>query len=186
MINLMPDSAKVEIRAARVNVVLLRYIIIILVAFTFLVLLLGGSYVVLTQTKASAQQIIDANDTKAAVFSSTKTQVESLSAGLAETKTLLDQEVLYSNVLINIGQQLPEGTVVEKITLDEGSFTGTPVAMKVYAKTTEATVALREKFQSSPLFSNVNFESVSDTSGGITGYPVSVSLTLTLNKVISQ
>jgi len=186
MINLMPDNDKVEIRAARVNVVLLRYIIVIAIAFAFLALLLAGSYVVLTQTKASAEQLIDSNDTKAAVFSSTKAQVDSLSAGLAETKTLLDQEVLYSNTLVNIGQQLPQGTVLDKLTLDAGSFAGTPVALKIYAKSTEATVALREKFQTSPLFSNVNFESVSDTSGGITGYPVSVSLTLTLNKAVAQ
>jgi len=186
MINLLPDNEKAEIRAARVNVVLIRYIFVILIAFAFLVLLLAGSYVVLAQTKSSALQLIDSNDTKAEVFSSTKAQVDALSSSLSETKTLLDQEVIYSHVLKNIGQQMPEGTVIGIITLDAASFTGTPVSLKAYAKTADAAVALRQKFQSSMLFSNVNFESVSDTSGGITGYPVTVSLTLTLNKVASK
>ena len=186
MINLMPDNDKVEIRAARVNIVLARYIFVILIAFAFLVLLLATSYVVLTQTKNSAQQIIDGNATKAAVFSSTKAQIDTLSSSLSETKTILDQEVLYSNILAHIGQQMPEGTVIDKITLNAASFTGTPVALKIYAKTNEATVALRQKFQSTPLFSNVNFESVSGTSSGIAGYPVSVSLTLTLKKAGAQ
>jgi len=186
MINLMPDTNKQEIRAARTNVILIRYIFVILIAFGFLVALLAGSYVVLTQTKASAQQLIDANDTKAEVYSSTKAQVDALSASLSETKTILDQETLYSNVLMNIGQQMPEGTVIEKIDLDAASFTGTPVSLKAYAKTNEAAVTLRERFQNSPLFSNVNFESVSDSADGVTGYPISVSLTLTLNKVAAQ
>ena len=91
MINLMPDEAKKEIRAARVNVVLIRYSIIIFLAFLFLVLLQLRSYVALTQAKDSAQQLINANDTKAAVYSSTKAQVDALSSSLSETKSILDQ-----------------------------------------------------------------------------------------------
>lgn len=182
MINLMPDEMKTELRAARINVVLARYIFVILLAFAFLALLLAGSYVVLAQTKASAEQLVDANDSKAAVFSATKAQVDALSASLAQTKTILNQEVLYSNVLVNIGQQMPAGTVLDSITLDSASFTGTPLKLKAYAKTTDAAVSLRERFQASPIFSGVNFESVSDTGGGISGYPVSVSMTLTVTK----
>lgn len=181
MINLMPDAAKKEIRSARVNVVLTRYITVIIFAFAFLVLLLAGSYFVLEQTKDSAQRLIDANGTKAQVYSTTKAQVDALSASLSQTKSILNQEVLYSNVLMNIGQQMPAGTVIDSITLNAASFTGTPVALKVYAKTNDAAVALREKFQGTTIFSNVNFDSVSDSSG-IAGYPVSVAITLTVTK----
>ncbi|MDB5160477.1 MAG: Fimbrial assembly family protein [Candidatus Saccharibacteria bacterium] len=186
MINLLPDETKKEIRAARVSVILVRYVAVVILAFVFLVLLLAGSYFVLTQTKNSATQLIDANSTKAEVYSSTKAQVDALSSSLAETKSILDQEVLYSNVLMNIGQQMPPGTVIDKIALDASSFTGTPLTLKAYAKTTNAAVALREKFQSSPIFTNVSFQSISDTSGGISGYPVSVSMTLTISKAATK
>lgn len=185
MINLMPDTAKSEIRAARLNVILTRYIFVILFAFGFLVLLLAGSYVVLTQTKASAQRLTDGNSTKADVYSSTKAQVEALGASLTQTKSILDKEVLYSNVLMNIGQQMPAGTVLSSITLNAASFAGTPVSIKAYAKTTDDAVALRQKFQSSPIFTNVNFDSVSD-SAGIDGYPVGVSMTLVITRMAAQ
>jgi Tfp pilus assembly protein PilN len=185
MINLMPDDAKKEIRSARVNVILTRYIIVILLAFAFLILVLGVSYVVLTQQKSNAQQRIALNSTKADVYSSTKAQVDALSSSLSQTKTLLDQEVLYSNVLMNIGQQMPPGTVLDSITLDTASFAGTPITLKAYAKTTDAAVALRGKFQSSPIFTNVNFTSVSDNAG-IDGYPVSVAITLVVTKAAAQ
>ena len=184
MINLMPDNAKKEIRSARANVVLARYIVVILLAFGFLVLLLAGSYVVLTQTKLSAEQLIQANDNKADVYNTTKAQVDGLATSLSEARNILDQEVLYSKVLMNIGQQMPAGTVLENITLDTASFTGAPVTIKAFAKTTNDAVALREKFQSAPIFSNVNFNSVTD-SAGIPGYPVSVSMTLIVTKVAS-
>lgn len=185
MINLMPYDVKKEIRSARVNVILARYIMIILLAFGFLILLLGGSYVVLTQNKASAQRLINANGKDADVYSTTKAEVESLSASLSQTKTILDQEVLYSKVLMNIGQQMPAGTVLNSLAINSASFTGTPITVKAYAKTNDAAVALREKFQSSPIFTNVNFDSISGT-GGISGYPVSVSITLTITKAASQ
>lgn len=185
MINLMPDDAKKEIRSARLNVILGRYIIVILFAFGFLMLLLAGSYVVLTQSKASAQRLVDTNGTKADVYSSTKAQVQALSASLSQTKTILDQEVLYSNVLINIGQQMPAGTVLSNITLNSASFAGTAVNLKAYAKTTADAVALRQKFQSSPIFTNVNFDSVSGSTG-IDGYPVGVSITLTITRAAAK
>jgi len=185
MINLLPGDAKKEIRSARINVVLTRYIIVILFASGFLVLLLTGSYVVLTQAKAGNELLIDASDTRAEVYSSTKAQVDSLSGSLSQAKTILDQEILYSNVLINIGQLMPTGTVLEKIELSAESFTGTPVSMKAYAKTNNDAVVLRERFQSSPIFSNVNFTSISD-SAGISGYPVSIAMTVTITKAATQ
>ena len=186
MINLMPDDEKKQLRAARSNVILLRYMGVLVLAALFLGLILYGSIFLLTLTKNSAQELINVNDTKAEVYSSTKQQIDSLSSSLTEAKMILDQEIPFSNVLINIGQLMPADTVIDKLTLSPASFNSAPLTIQVYAKTTEDAVALRDRFQSSPLFSNVNFQSISDTTGGITGYPVSVKMTLTLNKVAAQ
>lgn len=186
MINLMPADLKKELRAARTNVILMRYIIVVCASAAFLAFVLWGAFFLLTQIQSSAKQLIEANDTKAAVYSETKTQVDSLSASLGEAKGILDREILYSNVLVNIAQQMPAGTVMDKITLDATSFSGTPLTLKVYAKTSADAVTLRDRFQNSSFFSNVSFQSVSDTNGGIEGYPVSATLTLTLNRSISQ
>jgi len=182
MINLLPTDMKAEIRAARTNIILLRYIGITLLALIFALALLYVSYVTLTQTKDGAQQVIDSNEAKAGVYSDTKSQVDSLSASLSGAKSILDEEVLYSKVLTNIAQQMPAGTVIDSMELSPSSFGAAPVTLKVYAKKTEDTTALREKFQTSPLFTNVNFQSVSESGDGIPGYPVSVTMTLTLNK----
>lgn len=186
MINLMPDEAKKQLRAARVNVLLVRYTIVVVFAFLFLIFILFGSYFLLTQTKDSAQQLVDANDTKAEVYNETKTQVNALSNKLAGAKTILDQETFYSKALINIGKLTPTGTVIDKIKLTASSFTGSTLTLQVYAKNTESAVKLRQNFQASPFFSNVSFQSISDSSGGITGYPVSATMTLSMNRTIAQ
>lgn len=186
MINILPDDTKVQLRAARSNVLLLRYIFVVILSSAFLGFVIYGSYWLTNQTKDSYQQLIEANDTKAAVYSSTKAQVDSLSASLSEAKGILNQELLYSNALTNFASQMPANTVIDEISLETASFGAAPMTLKIYAKTTNDAVTLRERFQASPFFSNVSFQTISDSSAGLAGYPISATITLTLNKAIAQ
>lgn len=186
MINLLPAEKKAQIRAARTNVLLLRYSAILLLAIVFILGALYVSRTVLSFTEENSKEVIASNDLKADVYSGTKAQVDALSASLAETKTLLDQEVLYSKVFISIGQLMPPGTVFDKLVLDSSSFAGTPVSTKAYAKTSADVLALREKFESSSMFSGVSFQTIVESGSGIEDYPVSVDMTFTLNKAVIQ
>ncbi|MDB5162132.1 MAG: Fimbrial assembly family protein [Candidatus Saccharibacteria bacterium] len=187
MINLMPDGDKRELRAARTNVLLIRYITVIFLAAAFLGLILFGSIYLLDQTRLSSQNLIDANSTKASVFNETKAQVDALSGQLTETKNILDQEVLYSKVLTNIAQTMPAGTILDKLTLDSASLlNNTPTSLKIYAKKTDDAVKLQNNFQSSPFFANVTFQDLTDNGGAADSYPVSATMTLTLTKAITQ
>lgn len=179
MINLLPGDMKSQISAARVNVVLVRYITVIILAFLFLVLIQAGAYYLLDQSRQSAERLIEANTIKADVYGETKTELENLNSSLSATKPILDQEIFYSKVLVSIAQLMPAGTVIQEMTLTDEAFSK-PLSMKIYAKTTENAVAVRDKFQQSNLFSSVTFETISG-SGGIEGYPVSATVSLTLS-----
>lgn len=180
MINLLPDGTKKQLRAARANVVIGYYLLILLCAAGFLALLLFGSMFLLDQTKQSAQALIQANDSQASAYSSTQEKLNELRSDLELSKTILDNEVLYSRLLPKIGQLMPEGTIIDSLRIQESSYQQ-PVEITIYAKSTDAVTSLRDRFQSSSLFSGVTIESVS-SSGGISGYPVSASLTLTFNR----
>lgn len=179
MINLMPDEAKKQLRAARTNVVLTRYTFILLIGGVLLGLAFFGSYLLLAQTRTSAEQLITANDTKAEVFSDTRQKIASLTANLGEARNVLDQQVSYSNVLRVLGQQMTAGTVIDEITLNEASFRGTPITLTLYATSTDATVRLGDQLQMSGIFTSIAIESVSEQ-GGIEGYPFSASMTMTV------
>lgn len=185
MINLLPDQRKTEIKAARVNVLLVRYTSLLVLGLAFIFGVLYVSYLVLASTNQSALAIIESNDVKADVYKPTKDQVDALSASLTQTKVILDQEVLYSRVLVKLAQEMPAGTVLETLTLNESSFNGSPLTARVFAKTTEQAVALQEKFRNSSLFSNVSFQSI-EQNNGVEGYPVSISISFTLNRMAVQ
>jgi len=186
MINLLPIDKKAEIRAARTNLILLRYIIILIVATAFVLASMYVTYTVLGFTKDSSEKTIASNDLQADVYSSTKTQVDALSASLAETKVTLDQEVRYSKALVNIAQLMPPSTIFGKLELTDSSFSGAPTSAKVYAKSSADAVVLRQNFEKSPMFSGVSFQTIVESGSGVDGYPVSVDMTFTLNRTAAQ
>lgn len=186
MINLLPDEKKNEIKAAHTNVLLMRYIIIILFATAFI---MGAMYVtksVLAMTKASSEEVIASNDLKADVYAPTKAQVDALSASLVQSKILLDQDTSYSKALINIAQLMPPGTIFGKLSLTPASFSNAPMSAKVYAKTSADVVALRKSFEGSPMLSAVSFQTIVESGSDLNDYPVSVDMTFTLNKAVTQ
>lgn len=182
MINLLSTDRKDEFKAARVNIILTRYISIITLAFLFIGAALYVSYSVLAATIASADSIIETNDIKADIYSTTSREVNELSAKLNETKAILNQEVRYSEVLVNLGQLMPKGTVLGDLTLNADSFNGQPVEVKAYAKSTNEAALLQTNFQGAPLFiSRVEIKNT-DTNQEIDGYPITILMSIVLNR----
>jgi len=181
MINLLSDARKDAIRAARVNVFLIRYIAILILAFVFIMSALYVSYTVLGTTIKSADELIASNDVKAGVYSETSEQVAVLSAKLDETKGILNREVRFSRVLVNVGQLVPKGAILGNLTLSSESFNGDPVKIKAFAKSTTEAGLLQTQFQNSPLFSNVTLNST-ETKNEIDGYPVTIGMSVVFNR----
>lgn len=181
MINLLADDRKSEIRAARTNIILLRYMGIITLAFAFIAGAMYLSYSLLQSTMQSAEALVTANDVKADVYSDTKQQVDELGLKLKDAKAIADNEIRYSQVLIKIGQVMPAGTVLGDITLESANFNGTPLEITAYAKSAAEASQLQSALQTSPLFSTVSLTST-EAGKGVDGYPVLVSLTASLNK----
>jgi Tfp pilus assembly protein PilN len=181
MINLLSTDRKAELRAARVNVFLLRYISIVILALVFILGTLYVSSTLLQQTEESANARIEANDVESAAYSDTKQQVDSLATKLQDAKGTLGESVSYASILTTLGQLMPEGTVLEALTLDEAALSGTPVEIVAYARTDEDAVAIQQRLQQSPLFSQVS-PNGTNSNEGINGYPVKVTLTVTFNR----
>lgn len=181
MINLLPDTSKKRIRAARANVTLLNYMLILGLGVGFLALICGGVYVVLIGSQADAERLISTNKSKSTAYSSVEAQGTALRTGLTGAKTILDQEVVYSKIVTGIAKLMPSGVVLDALNLSPTTL-GAPTTLQFFAKTTKDALALKDNFQASPLFSGVSFQSLSSTPGQSSGYPVSATLNLTINK----
>lgn len=182
MINLLSDQRQDDIRAARANVILLRYIAIIALALIFICGALYVSYTILQRTMQANEEIILSNDVKANVYSDTKAQVTELSSKLTEAKSALDQEVRYSQVLVKLGQLTPAGAVIDNLKLTTENFNGTPTDITVLAKSSVDPSALQTQFQNSPLFAGGGVTMKGTEPSGNDTYPVKISLTVTFNR----
>lgn len=182
MINLLPDDYKKELRAARTNVLLLRYNIFVMIAVAFLILSSAGAYVIINESKRAAEDANNANIAKASSYASTRTQAEEYRKNLSITRQILDNEVNYTDVIFAITSLLPAGVVLDNINLTAKDF-GNQTNFSAHAKNYDAVTKLKQNFQGSKLFSNVFFQTINSTESAPNGYPISVTISVKINKV---
>ena len=202
MINLLPESQKSEIRAARANVLLVRYIAILTAAILVLGGIIVAAYVVLETKKAATQDLLDVSKARAAQYQPVSAEADALRASLSSAKSILDQKTSYTKLIYKIADSIPPGIVLETLDLDPATF-GSPMTINANAKSFESASKLRDEFASnSDIFSDVKLLSLgsgsssdnssnSDSagnsgnvsvSGSSSEYPVKVSISLTINK----
>lgn len=181
MINLLPPEEKKQLHAARSNTLLIRYNILLGVIVAFMGIAVAITYVFLNSTQQSAQATISQNEAKASQYDSVKTQAAQFRQHLATAKQILDNEVTYSKVILEIAQLIPSGVILQNLALDSQTF-GTETTLIAQAKTYDDAIALKDSFSKSTLFTNVHFQSI--TSAGSSGgqYPITVNLNITIQK----
>lgn len=179
MINLLPPEEKRQLRAARTNTLLLRYNIFLIGAVVFLGLAVGVTYVYLSNTKASAETLISENRARVADFADIQAQADLFRTNLKTAKQILDNEVVYTKVMLAIAALMPSGTILDKLNLDSQTF-GTETTLSARAVSYEDALRLKESFEKSSIFTNVHFQSIN--SGGQAPYPLTVNLNVTIKK----
>jgi Tfp pilus assembly protein PilN len=180
MINLLPPADKRQIRAGRSNALLIRYNFFLLGALGFLFVAVGFVYFYLINAKTNAETVVKENQTKVIDYRQVEQEANTFKGNLAIAKQILDKEVVYTKVILEISSLIPKGVVLDNLNLDAKTF-GTETTLTARAKTIDDAIALKNSFQNSPSFSNVHFQSIS-TIEPPDAYPVHVSLNVTINK----
>jgi Tfp pilus assembly protein PilN len=179
MINLLPPVEKRELRAGRTNALLIRYNIALIIALVFLFAAIGVVFVYLNNTKATAETTIEDNKAKVAGFAAVQSQATQFRSNLATAKQILDKEVTYTKVILDIAQMLPQGVVLQNLNLDSATF-GTETTLVAQAASYDRALALKASMEKSSLFTNVHFASI--TAGGTGSYPLTVNMSVTIKK----
>ena len=182
MINLLPDETKKQLRAARSNTGLVKYVVFLGCSVIFLAVACQVSYVFLNGTKIEAEKIITNNESKSDSYLSVSSQANAIVAKLSTAKTILDKQVSYSSIIMGIGAVLPEGVVLDELSLSSTSLSST-TSLKMHAKTTGLTDKLKTNFQQSTLFSNFTIQSSNTSSADNSGYPVEINASISINRM---
>ena len=185
MINLLPAEKKVEVRAGRTNVVLLNYVLMSAAGFALLLITVGFAYISLTVTRSQAQARVDENSRDVAEYQDVQKQADTFRKDLAVAKQILDKDISYSSLVLNIAKSIPNGIVLEALTLDQTTL-GKPMTINARASSKDAALKFKSSLESQPeLFDDIKFETISiDESGAGTTHPVGITMSIVIKKVI--
>ncbi|MDX2776564.1 PilN domain-containing protein [Streptomyces caniscabiei] len=180
MINLLPPDEKRQIRAARTNTLLIRYDFLLLGVVAFTAIAIGAVFFYLNNTKATAEATISENRLKASGYAAVEKNATEFRSNLATAKQILDREVTYTKVILDIAHAMPGGTVLESLNLDASTF-GTPMTLVAKAKGYNEAIALKDALQKSSIFTDVHFESIV-VNDADANYPITANLSVTIKK----
>ena len=181
MINLLPYETKKQTSAARMNVILLRYIFILFISAAFLAISIAVIYLFIRDENGSSTSVANGQTSN----SSVQKQADTLRTDLATAKSILDDQVAYSNVITGIAAALPAGTILDSLSLSEGSF-GTTTNLKILSRTADNETKIKENFKNSTLFSNYKLLSSTPNNDNSSGYPYTINISITINKGVAQ
>ncbi len=183
MINLLPNKTKQEIRAARMNVLLLQYNVFTILSLLALVGLYFAFFLFLNVSQESAIATSDKNEAKAKDLISIQKEADEYKENLSTAKKIFEKSTNYTNVVIAITKLVPAGVLLDAITVKDSDI-GTPVQFSAHAASAEKAALLKESFQNSELFSNVFLQNISNANeSSSTGYPVTFTISAQMNKV---
>jgi Tfp pilus assembly protein PilN len=128
--------------------------------------------------------VIQENQAKVVGYAQVEQEANNFKNNLTVAKQILDKEVIYTKVILEIAALTPKNVVLNNLNLDAKTF-GTETTLTARAKTVNDAIALKNSFQNSPSFSNVHFQSIS-TVETPNAYPINVSLNVTIKKDVAK
>ncbi|NTW62120.1 hypothetical protein HGB25_01765 [Candidatus Saccharibacteria bacterium] len=180
MINLMPYELKRQTKAARMNVIVLRYIFILIIAISFLSAAFYVTYIVVNEHVANENEVVIPSNTVL------QSQAASYRSKLAIVASIMNQQSSYAEAMSKIGSALPAGTVLNSLTLDDNSF-NIPTTLSIAATSEALEPSIKAMFQRTANISNYELVSSKvETSPKDSKYPVTITIRVTLNRGTQQ
>lgn len=162
MINILSPDKKRDIRAARINVVLARYSIAIVLLSLLSVLIYGVGYAIISQEKTATLVKLESQSTQSKAYAQVQSEADSFRNNLAVAKKILKNETSYSRFLTSLAAGLPSGTVLTQLSVGNNT-TAQANGMLVEARTSnyDKVLELKNSLEQTDLFENVRLVSTS-------------------------
>jgi hypothetical protein len=186
MINLLPAERKRDIRAARTNVTLIIYNIVTFGAIVILGVFSLTFYILVQNKQASALSTTEDNNKKTAALNGVRLAADSYRNDLSFAKQVIGKSVSYTDVIIAITKLMPDGAILDSLSIQTSNFSQ-QTSFQAHTTSYEVGEDLKQNFQSSKIFSNVYFESLSretsnqSSESKLSHYPVTVSMSAKFN-----
>lgn len=179
MINLLPPEVKLSYRYARYNVTLRRWVVAFVVAFAGLGVI--ATYGMLTLHQSTNHYNNEIASTQALFkkekFAQTQTEVQNISNSFKLVVKVLSQEVLFSELLKQIGELIPDNANLTGLTINQTQG-GLDIAADATDYSTATQVQVNLADPSNKIFSKADIISITCTSTNALNprYPCTVNI----------
>lgn len=181
MINLLPPTAKTEIRSGRVNRLLVRYLALFAILMIVLFLELAGAYLFLSYSKSTADATTKSNLESSTQLTAKQAENTEFINNLGVAKQILSKQVNYSTVLLRIASVTPSNVIFDQLTLDASKF-GRATTITAKAKTEYDALRFKDALSASPYFDNPHFQSLTRDTKTQSPYKYSITMDVTFTK----
>lgn len=155
MINLLSPHDKRELRAARRNIILRRYTVLVAMTLIAVAFVFGGGIFIAMRDRMAAERELEVDRQQATEYQETRQAAEQFEANLNIARRILSDEISYSTLVIDIAKTLPSDAVLTDLTLNPSIF-GSPTTLSARTTSYETALTLRDSLEASPLFSDVS------------------------------
>lgn len=187
MINIISPEQKREIRAARINVILVRYAIMLVSLAVLIVLIYGLGFWLVGHEKQAVNDKLLSQTEQSKAYDAVEKEAETFRQNLTIAKSILSKETSYSTFLTTLANDLPSGTVLVNLSLGGTTTAQKGLNLDTRASSYAKVLELKNDLEQSTLFENVSIVSASrpDDIGTLTGleakYPYEASFNVKLS-----
>lgn len=177
MINLLPPQKLANIRIARGNTVLRRYIELMLLSLAIIITAFVVANYFLNVQQANVQKIIDEDQKTLSKLEPVQKEAEQLSGTVNTIAGLLTRDVKFSTLLEQIGGIMPNGAVLTGIQYSTDDLKA-PLVISSEVEDEQTAAVLLNNINASDLFASAEIQSInsvqedSAASGSVTDQAV--------------
>lgn len=195
MINLLSPTQKEEIRAARLNVQLRKYVLLSSFVAVAVLSVYGVGFYLVINDKDQAQQQLNQDETAVTRYQAVQQEAKAYKANLTIANKVLTNGVSYSTFLTSTAQALPAGSVLTELSLSDlggSAVSKLPGANSITlsARTVSygGALQIKDSLEASDIFEGVSITNVSknevsaDSSAIEKKYPFTVNVSVLITK----
>lgn len=158
MINLLPTHIKEERAYGRRNRTMLTYSVSLIVTAGIIAAVMAVSMQFVSSDEATLRSEIASSEVEIAALQSNIQEIENVSTRLQTAKKLSDSSVKFSNLIPQIGSILPEGVVLNALSLTGGKTD--PLILDVDLQSADLAPVLARNLVESDLFEAADIASL--------------------------
>ena len=174
MINLLPYSVREEREYGRKNRLLVAYSTVIITTAFIVAIIMIGSLQFVGQDTQAIEQTIEANETQIVQLESNIEGLKDVANRLQAADTLFEQNVIFSQLIPEIASSLPQGTVINGLSLSGG--VNDTLSLNVSMVSADLAPVLQRTLTESALFDAADIGSISPTGNEESVYAFSATV----------